>query len=142
MKINASNLAGALIVLFLAGCGQPSTPQTSAAPAKKEELNLLKTRMNDAFAALEMYSVDNDYKYPPNLDKLRPKYLDEIPLDPVSRQPIVYQKTETGFLLGGSGDYSSLEAEKGFPKMNQDGFFVIKEADFPKAPDLETESAE
>ena len=139
MKINAPRLAAIIILMFLAGCTQPTSQQTSAAPAKKEELNLLKTRMNDAFAALEMYSVDNAYKYPPSLDNLRPKYLDEVPLDPVSRKPIIYHKTETGFLLGGSGDYSSLEAEKGYPKMNQDGFFVLKEADFPNEPELGTE---
>ena len=116
MKINAPRFAAMLILLILAGCSQPNSQPTSAVPAKKEELNLLKTRMNDAFAALEMYSVDNNYKYPPSLDNLRPKYLDEIPLDPVSRKPITYEKTERGFLLGSSGDYSSLEAEKISPR--------------------------
>lgn len=101
-------------------------------------MDLLKTRMNDAFAGLEMYSVDNDYKYPQKLDLLIPKYIDEIPLDPVSRKPVIYKKTDQGFFLSASGNYSALGAETGFPKMNQDGFYVKKESEFPSEPGVDT----
>lgn len=122
--------AGLLLgLLTMSGCTGPAPPQ---APATAEEVKTLKKHMNAAFAALEMYSADNGLNYPASLDNLKPKYLDEIPRDPVSRKPLVYNKTEDGFLLGSSGDYSAVEAESGFPKMNQDGFFVKKASEFPQ----------
>ena len=122
-----STLLSGLLAVSLAGCTGPS-PQ---APATAEELNTLKSNMNETFGALEMYSADNQLQYPSSLDQLKPKYLDEIPRDPVARQALSYQKTEEGFLLGSKGDYKALGAEKGFPKMNQDGFFVKKAEEFP-----------
>ena len=117
-----------LTLAFLTGCQGPTPP---AAPASADEVTELKSRMTEVFGALEMYSVDNELKYPEKLDLLIPKYLDEIPLDPVSRTPVVYETTKDGFLISASGDYSSQEAEAGYPKMNQDGFFVKKASEFP-----------
>lgn len=127
---NTTRLLAILLVLAgLWGCTGPSAP---AAPATEEELSQLKTRMTRVFGALEIYAADNSLKYPSNLEELSPKYLEAAPLDPVSRQSIRYEKTDDGFLLSASGDYSDLGAEKGFPKMNQDGFFVKKDSEFPK----------
>jgi hypothetical protein len=90
--------------------------------------------MNDAFAGLEMYAADNSLTYPDSLDVLIPRYLDAVPVDPVSGKPIIFEKTEKGFFLSASGDYSTLGAEAGFPKMNQDGFYVKKAEGFPQEP--------
>lgn len=117
-----------LTLLFITGCSGPTPPPS---PATENEVDELKTRMTEVFSALEMHAADNTLSYPGSLDVLIPKYLDEVPLDPVSRQPIKYQKTDTGFLLSVSGDYSAQEAEEGFPKMNQDGFYVLKQSEFP-----------
>lgn len=118
----------ALSALAVLGCGGRPAPE---APASQEETATLKKRMSIAFAALEMYSVDNRSQYPNDLSTLKPKYLDEIPIDPVSRKPLSYEKTADGFLLSTGGDYSAVQAEPGYPKMNQDGFFALKAADFP-----------
>lgn len=123
-----SQAAVALVLTLIIGCGGKVAPP---APATQEEATALKKHMNIAFAALEMYSVDNSLAYPHDLAILKPKYLDEIPFDPVSRQALTYEKTPDGFLLGTKGDYSGLNAEPGYPKMNQDGFFVFRAADFP-----------
>lgn len=129
MKPRSKRIVILLLLASLWGCAGPSAP---AAPATGEELSQLKIRMTRAFGALEMYAADNSLTYPQSLKDLMPKYLDVAPLDPVSRQAIFYEKTEDGFLLGASGDYSKLDADPGFPKMNQDGFFVKKESEFPK----------
>jgi len=98
--------------------------------------------MNEAFAALEMYAAENAMSYPDDLLALQPKYLDEAPRDPRSAKPLTYQKTEAGFLLGASGDYTSLECEPGFPKMDQDGFFVKRASEFPNEDSVFTQDAE
>lgn len=123
-----SLLVIALVAFTVFGC-EAGTKEI--APASPEETTLLKKRMNEAFAALEMYSVDNGSRYPADLSVLIPKYLDEIPIDPVSRTPISFERTSDGFLLGAKGDYGAVKAEPGYPKMNQDGFFVLKASDFP-----------
>lgn len=48
--------------------------------------------------ALERYHLAND-EYPETLDVLEPRFIREIPLDPVDAQPMRYQKTEGGYLL-------------------------------------------
>lgn len=116
-----------LLTCLLFGCNGTSGSQ---APATSDDMKSLKERMNDVFAGLEMYAQDNS-SYPDTLDKIMPKYLDRVPVDPVSRQPVKYLRTEDGFLIEASGDYRSIGAEPGFPKMNQDGFYVLKQADFP-----------
>lgn len=127
-----------LILSLLAGCSPNSAPTSTPSGDSGPEARVdeLKTRMNDAFAGLEMYSVDNSMSYPDSLQVLVPKYLDAIPVDPLSEKPINYRKTEEGFLLEATGHYSGAGAEAGFPKMNQDGFYVMKEAEFPKDDDL------
>ena len=126
-----------LAVCLVAGCSQPNVGDadaTTTTPSGSQTADELKTRMNDAFAGLEMYASDHSMAYPDNLDTLIPKYLDEVPIDPVSKKPIVFEKTERGFLLSASGDYSGMGAEEGFPKMNQDGFYVMKDSEFPQEP--------
>jgi hypothetical protein len=95
--------------------------------------------MNDVFAGLEMYAADHAMSYPDNLDVLVPKFLDSIPTDPLSKKPISYEKTEAGFMLSATGDYSSSGAAAGYPKMNQDGFFVKTQTGFPQVEELPEE---
>ncbi|MDR0870754.1 MAG: type II secretion system protein GspG [Planctomycetaceae bacterium] len=40
--------------------------------------------------ALELYHREHGETYPESLDKLRNGYVDEIPLDPFSKQPFLY----------------------------------------------------
>jgi hypothetical protein len=126
------------LLLFAAtlfsGCTTTNAPSVTATPTplSKAHFKELRLRMNDAFAGLEIYASDNSQAYPDNLDVLIPRYLDAVPIDPVSGKPIVYEKTEEGFQLGASGDYAELGAEPGFPKMNQDGFYERRAKDFPK----------
>lgn len=119
---------------FIGGCAEKGTPSTTGTPgaAAEQQLAELKNRMNDVFAGLEMYAADHAMSYPDSLDALVPKFLDSIPTDPLSEKPIAYQKTEAGFMLSATGDYSSAGAAVGYPKMNQDGFFVKTEAGFPQ----------
>lgn len=135
MKVLRNISLAALLALSLFGCANHNTQAASAsgtpAPASQEETNTLKKHMSRTFAALEMYAADNGSNYPKQLGDLVPRYLEEVPRDPVSRELLTYEKTADGFLLGCKGDYSALKAEPGFPKMNQDGFFVLKASDFP-----------
>lgn len=126
---------------FMGGCAQNGTPATTGTPreASEQQLAELKNRMNDVFAGLEMYAADHAMSYPDSLDALIPKFLDSIPNDPLSEKPISYEKTEAGFMLSATGDYSSSGAAAGYPKMNQDGFFVKTEAGFPQVEGLPEE---
>jgi hypothetical protein len=54
-------------------------------------------------------------------------------MDPLSASPLDYFKTERGYIISSSGDYGDAGAEKGFPQMDQDGFFALKASDFPSA---------
>ena len=132
------------ILIFLScalvGCAgkAPSADGTPGA-GSEQQVSELKTRMNDVFAGLEMYAADNTMTYPDSLEVLVPKYLDSIPDDPLSGKPIVYEKTEQGFVLSATGDYTSSGAEPGYPKMNQDGFYVKSAEGFPKVDDLPEE---
>lgn len=135
MKSHLSLALAALLALCLSGCAHQGAQATSSVgtpvPASQEETNTLKKHMSRTFAALEMYAADNGSHYPKELGNLVPRYLEGVPRDPVSREPLTYEKTDEGFLLGCEGDYSAVNAEPGFPKMNQDGFFVLKSTDFP-----------
>ena len=127
---------------LLGGCAQQSSPSsTTGTPgvASEQQITELKNRMNDVFAGLEMYAADHTMSYPENLDALVPKFLDSVPTDPLSKKPISYEKTKTGFMLSATGDYSSSGAASGYPKMNQDGFFVKSEAGFPQVEGLPEE---
>ncbi len=122
-----------LLVLLglLGGCNSAPPASSSQGSDKSEEL---KSVMTTAFTGLELYAADHSDSYPEKLEELVPKYLDELPHDPADNQPLVYQKTETGFLLSASAEYNN--AEKGFPQMDNFGFFAMKSADFP-SPDSE-----
>lgn len=99
--------------------------------------------MTTLFGALEVYAHDHDLQYPENPEALVPDYLERLPSDPKNGERLVYRKTENGFLLEAAADYTSDGAEtKGFPKMNQDGFFVWKEEDFPTVDDTELKELE
>lgn len=91
--------------------------------------------MTTAFSALEMYASDNALAYPESLEVLIPKYLDAVPVDPVGEKSIGYLKNENGFILSASGEYAG--ADKGFPQMNQDGFFARTAADFRKSEEID-----
>lgn len=114
---------------LILGCQAPNTNhQQPATVAQRDEL---KKSMTEAFGALEIYAADNSLQYPEKIENIVPKYLKTIPVDPKSGKNVVYKKTANGFRLGASGDYSSLDAETGYPQMSQDGFFCNKEAEFP-----------
>lgn len=122
-----------LVLLLLGftvlGCNtQEISPQ--GRPAGSGDLEKVKVEMTSLFGALEMYAHDHALVYPESLEPLLPKYLDALPKDPMNQQPLIYQKTERGYLLSTSADYSSAGAERGFPQMDQDGFFALKESDF------------
>lgn len=119
-----------LAILPLTGCGQASHGGTGRA-ANPRDLDDLKPRMTELFSALEMYAADHSMAYPEKAQELVPKYLDAVPVDPLTGEPLTYEKTERGYLLYASGDYSSAGAQSGFPRMNQDGFFALKPDDFP-----------
>ena len=49
--------------------------------------------------AISRYKLDKDY-YPDSLDKLAESgYLKQVPMDPFSDKPLVYRRTEDGFVL-------------------------------------------
>ncbi len=87
--------------------------------------------MTESFSGLELYAYDHSQKYPDQLEQLVPKYLDARPHDPKTGRPLAYQRLANGYLLSTDGDYSANGAEPGYPRMDQDGFFALKAADFP-----------
>lgn len=108
-------LLGLLICLVLiVGCAGPRPEQNPV----KGDLTKLEANMENLFAALEMYAQDHTLNYPDEVSALVPKYIDAIPLDPVGGQPLLYTKTERGYFLTTSTDYSSVGAAQGFPKMD------------------------
>jgi hypothetical protein len=131
MRLHLLRVILSLALLSLTSCTVGPQPDTS--PASQDKMRLLKIQMTVVFESLERYAADNSLEYPNDLLALQPKYLTETPRDPVSDQPILYQKTERGFYLGASGDYTALDTDIGFPKFNQDGFFALRAADFPTA---------
>jgi hypothetical protein len=127
-------LAGlALAALLLAGCGAASGAH--GRPAGEGDLNKIKVAMTGLFSALEMYAQDHSLAYPDDTKPLVPKYIDAIPRDPLNGEPLLYQKTESGYLLSSSADYTPAGAARGYPQMDQDGFFALKAADFPGEDD-------
>lgn len=128
-----ARLLALLAVAFLAGCGG-ATPGGSGPKADQSSLDQLKPRMTELFSALEMYSADHSMAYPETAKELVPKYLDAVPTDPLGGSPLVYQKTERGYLISTTADYSAAGAAAGYPQMNQDGFFALKAEDFPSEP--------
>lgn len=119
-----------LLLCLGAGCARGATPGVAATEAS---LETVKGKMTTVFAGLEMYAHDHSLAYPDTIDALIPKYLDALPSDPVGGQPLLYEKTERGYLIKASGDYSAAGAAPGFPRMDQDGFFALREDDFPSA---------
>lgn len=129
------------LCFVVAGCADIGPPSSTSTPgaATEQQMTELKSRMNDVFAGLEMHAADHAMAYPDSLDALVPKFLDSVPTDPLSGKAITYEKTESGFMLSATGDYSSSGAAPGYPKMNQDGFFVKTEAGFPQVEELPEE---
>ncbi len=124
-----------LLSLFLAGllwtaCGH-GAGSGSGRPAGQGDLEKVKLEMTELFSALEMYAHDNSLAYPEDTNGLIPKYLDKLPTDPLTGQPLSYERTDRGYLIKSHGDYGATGAESGYPRMNQDGFFALKAADFP-----------
>ena len=123
-----------LIVVALAlshGCSGGPNRSGAGRPPGAGDLEKLKANMTTLFSALEMYAHDHNLSYPDTTDPLIPKYLDSIPADPFFASPLDYQKTERGYIISSSADYRDAGAEKGFPQMDQDGFFALKSSDFP-----------
>lgn len=117
-----------LVVIFtlltLAGC------TASAPPATEQQLSECRQAMDKIFEGLEMYAADHEGEYPETLDQLKTEspvlkkpYLTQIPPEPAGAS-FTYQKKENGFLLGTSGDYTALQAERGFPRMSSQGRFA------------------
>jgi len=52
--------------------------------------------------------------YPDTLDKLAPEFLENIPVDPFTGKPLVYRKTEAGFILYSLG--KNQQDDNGTPK--------------------------
>jgi hypothetical protein len=123
-----------LLVGLLAGCG--GAGGGGGRPAGQGDIDKIKMAMTTTFSALEMYAHDHSLTYPDEMKVLVPKYLDALALDPRNGQPLSYQKTERGYLISASADYSSAGAAKGFPQMDQDGFFALKASDFPSEETL------
>lgn len=125
-----------LVALLLGSAGCQAGSPDQGKPAARAETERLKTGMTALFSGLEMYAHDHSLAYPDEASVLVPKYIDTIPSDPVGGEPLLYQKTERGYLISATGDYSSRGAAKGYPKMDQDGFFALKAEDFPGDEDL------
>lgn len=125
-------LFGAILLLILVtGCGGRAAAP-SGPPVSEEALHQLQREMTTLFAALEMYAHDHSLAYPDDVQALLPKYLDAIPEDPRGGLPLRYQRTERGYLISATGDYSAAGAEPGFPQMDADGFFALRPEDFPE----------
>jgi hypothetical protein len=128
------------LAVGLAGCQSQTSSPVKAPSSVEATVQELKAEMTDAFAGLEMYAADHELQYPESLDVLIPEYIDSVPIDPLSQGPVGYEKTARGFRLSAHGNYSEAGAEVGFPKMNQDGFFVLKESEFPQDGAVELEN--
>ena len=50
--------------------------------SRQQDLTACKTSIKEISTAMEMYSTDWSGRYPPNLEALVPKYLDELPTCP------------------------------------------------------------
>ena len=129
-RITVASLTVVTALFLLSACGNPA-----AHPSTADERHVveLKNQMDKAFNALERFSADNSLNYPDSLEALQPRYLESLPVDPLSQRALLYQKTENGFLLSTEADYSAQKAETGYPKMDQDGNFVHSHAEFPLA---------
>ncbi len=63
------------------------------------ETRVLQLRVNRETAfGLALYRAEN-FAYPETLQALVPKYLAEIPIDRFSEKPMIYRRTEQGYLL-------------------------------------------
>ena len=81
-----------------------------------------------------IYFKQVEGKYPDNLELLIEKgYLKELPIDPYSDKPLIYKKTEDGFILysisedfidnGGKHKYSELNKPIPWPQDDGDAVF-------------------
>lgn len=69
-------------------------PAVSRAHAKGARL-LASTRLGEVACALERFRLASG-KYPETLDELVPRQLTSVPLDPMNRQPLKYQRNDDG----------------------------------------------
>lgn len=127
-----SRLIALLVALILGGCNSAG-PATDA--GGNTDTEAIKSTFTKTFTALELYAADHSDSYPEKLEELVPKYLDKVPNDPANQQPLGYAKSETGFLLSASAEYA--KADKGFPQMDNFGFFALKASDFPSADSVD-----
>ena len=69
--------------------------------------------------ALHAYRLDHEQQFPEKLDALVPEYLDRVPLDEFSGAPLIYRRTDRGFLIYSVGpdgvDNGGVERTDGEP---------------------------
>lgn len=86
---------------------------------KTTKLDSYKNEMNDSFRQQDiniikiqlLYFFGDNFRYPTTLDELVPKYLSEIPVDPVTKEPYKYKVLREGKDFEICGDYDSSEFE-------------------------------
>lgn len=110
-----SNYVGDMLVALLL----PATAQASLAERRAEQ------RFDNLRIALALagYHADEN-SYPEQLQILVPKYLEHLPEDQFSEKPMIYQKTETGYLLYSVGSDQVDNGGKSFDEREDD--LVVK----------------
>ncbi len=90
----------------------------------KEEETKTEARLAEAQIAfaLTLHKVEHG-EYPDSLDALAPDFLDQVPLDPFTSQPLEYARDGEGFLiysvgLDGADDGGLTETEEAGKKVN------------------------
>jgi hypothetical protein len=91
---DSARIRGELIGKILIGLMMPALSKVQSASDRCEQ------QQNNLYLAFALAAYQRDHgHYPKKLDDLTPKYLDNIPIDLFSGEPLVYRPSKNGYLL-------------------------------------------
>ncbi len=98
-----------------------------SARANLVELTACSENIGSLGAAIELYGVSGNGKYPANPDELIPFYFDNLPRCPISSEFYLYELGEDNFTLSCRGHHGGIcGVPEGFPKYSSDCGELLK----------------